>query len=136
MKYMLDTNICIYLIKKKPQAVIERLEQTDISQVCISSITLSELEYGVSKSKRPEQNKIALFEFLTPVEVAHYDDVAAQKYGALRALLEKRGAPIGSLDTLIAAHALSLESILVTNNEREFDRVPELKIENWANPST
>ena len=134
MKYMLDTNICIYLIKKKPQAVIERLEQTDISQVCISSITLSELEYGVSKSKRPEQNKIALFEFLTPVEVAHYDDVAAQKYGALRALLEKRGAPIGSLDTLIAAHALSLESILVTNNEKEFGRVPELKTENWANP--
>ncbi len=135
MKYMLDTNICIYLIKKKPQAVIERLEQTDISQVCISSITLSELEYGVSKSNRPEQNKMALFEFLTPVEVAHYDDLAAQKYGALRALLEKRGAPIGSLDTLIAAHALSLESILVTNNEREFDRVPELKIENWANPN-
>ncbi len=135
MKYMLDTNICIYLIKKKPQAVIERLEQTDISQVCISSITLSELEYGVSKSMRPEQNKMALFEFLTPVEVAHYNDVAAQKYGALRALLEKRGAPIGSLDTLIAAHALSLESILVTNNEREFDRVPELKTENWANPS-
>ena len=135
MKYMLDTNICIYLIKKKPQAVIERLEQTDISQVCISSITLSELEYGVSKSMRPVQNKMVLFEFLTPVEVAYYNDVAAQKYGALRALLEKRGAPIGSMDTLIAAHALSLESILVTNNEREFGRIPELKVENWANPS-
>ena len=129
---MLDTNICIYIIKKKPTDVIERFRQTRISQVGISSITLSELEYGVAKSSKPDQNQFALAQFLAPLEILSYGDEAAQQYGRLRAFLEKQGTPIGSLDMLIAAHALSTDSTLVTNNEKEFNRVPNLKIDNWA----
>jgi len=133
MKYMLDTNICIYLIKQKPAAVLERFRQTDISEISISSITLSELFYGVSKSSIPEQNFMALTQFVAPLEILPFDGGAAQYYGDLRAHLEIQGTPIGSLDMLIAAHALSIESTLVTNNEKEFNRVPSLKIENWVN---
>jgi tRNA(fMet)-specific endonuclease VapC len=132
MKYMLDTNICIYIIKQKPQAVIERFVQTEISQIGISSITLSKLLFGVSKSSKPDQNKIALAQFIAPLEIMPYDDQAALCYGDLRACLEKQGQPIGSLDMLIAAHALSINSTLVTNNEKEFIRIPDLKIENWV----
>lgn len=132
MKYMLDTNICIYVIKERPRSVIRRLRRIDILDVCTSSITLSELEYGVSKSSRPSQNKMALAEFLAPIEVVPYGDMAAQEYGRLRAHLEKHGTPIGSLDMLIAAHALSLGCALVTNNEDEFGRVPRLRVQNWA----
>ena len=132
IKHMLDTNICIYLIRQRPAQVIERLQRARISELGISAITLSELEYGVSKSRRPEQNKIALAEFLAPLEVVPYDDTAAQQYGHVRAYLEGRGRSIGSLDLLIAAHALSVRCILVTNNEREFSRVPDLQTENWA----
>ena len=132
MKYMLDTDICIYIIKRKPVAVIKRLRKISISQVGISSITLSELEYGVAKSSKPDQNQFALTQFLAPLEILPYGDEAAQRYGRLRAFLEDQGTPIGSLDMLIAAHALSIGSILVTNNEKEFDRVPDLKIDNWV----
>jgi len=129
MKYMLDTNICIYVIKQKPAAVLERFRQTDLSEISISSITLSELFYGVSKSSKPEQNFVALTQFAAPLEILPFGGEAAQYYGDLRAHLEKRGTPIGSLDMLIAAHALSLSSTLITNNEKEFNRVPNLKIE-------
>jgi tRNA(fMet)-specific endonuclease VapC len=132
IKYMLDTNICIYIIKKKPTDVIERFRQTRISQVGISSITLSELEYGIVKSSKPDQNQFALAQFLAPMEILPYGDEAAQQYGRLRAFLEKQGTPIVSLDMLIAAHALSLGCILVTNNEKEFNRVPNLNIDNWV----
>lgn len=132
IKYMLDTNICIYIIKKKPIDVIERFRQTQISQVGISSITLSELEYGIIKSSKPDQNRFALAQFLAPMEILPYGDEAAQQYGRLRAFLEKQGSPIGSLDMLIAAHALSIDCILVTNNEKEFNRVPNLNIDNWV----
>ncbi len=131
MEFMLDTNICIYIIKCRPSNVIERFKQTKISQIGISSITLSELLYGVSKSSKPEQNQVALAQFIAPLEILPYDDEAAHYYGDLRAHLEKRGTPIGSLDMLIAAHALSITCTLVTNNEKEFNRVPKLKIENW-----
>ena len=133
MKYMLDTNICIYIIKRKPHTVIERFLRTDISQIGISSITLSELLYGVSKSSKPEQNQIALMQFMAPLEILPYGDDAAQYYGNLRVHLEKQGTPIGSLDMLIAAHALSTACTLITNNESEFSRVTNLKIENWVN---
>ena len=133
MKYMLDTNICIYLIKQKPTAVLTRLRTTNISEISISSITLSELFYGVSKSSKPEQNFLALTQFVAPLEILPFNGEAAQYYGNLRAHLEKQGTPIGSLDMIIAAHALSLGSILVTNNVKEFRRVPNLNIENWAN---
>ena len=132
IKYMLDTNICIHIIRKKPGAVLRRLQRSRVSDIGISSITLSELEYGVAKSSKPQQNKLALTEFLAPIEILPYDDLAAQQYGELRAHLERKGKPIGSLDMLIAAHALSLKCILVTNNEVEFRRVPKLNIENWT----
>jgi tRNA(fMet)-specific endonuclease VapC len=131
MKYMLDTNTCIYVIRQKPLNVIERFKKVEISQVGISSITLSDLLYGVSKSSKPEQNQMALAQFIAPLEILAYGDEAAQYYGSIRAFLEKQGAPIGSLDLLITAHALSLEYILVTNNEKEFNRIPNLKIDNW-----
>ena len=132
MKFMLDTNTCIYIIKRKPPDVIERFNQTEISQIGISSITLSELLYGVSKSSKPEQNQMALTQFIAPLEILSYGDEAAQYYGDLRAHLEKQGTPIGSLDMLIAAHALSITCTLVTNNEKEFIRIPNLKIDNWV----
>jgi tRNA(fMet)-specific endonuclease VapC len=132
MKLMLDTNTCIYIIKRKPPDVIERFYQTEISQIGISSITLSELFYGVSKSSKPEQNQVALTQFIAPLEILPYGDESAQYYGDLRAHLEKQGTPIGSLDMLIAAHALSINCTLVTNNEKEFIRISNLKIENWA----
>ena len=132
IKYMLDTNICMYIIKQKPQNIIERFRQAQVSEIGISSITLSELEYGVMKSAKPEQNKLALAQFVAPIEISAYDDVAAQHYGKIRARLERQGTPIGSLDMLIAAHALSINSVLITNNESEFGRVSHLKIENWA----
>ncbi len=132
IKYMLDMNICIYIIKKKPENVIARFRQIQVSEVGISSITLSELEYGVMKSAKPEQNKLALAQFIAPIEIPAYDHVAAQHYGNIRALLERQGTPIGSLDMLIAAHALSQNSVLITNNESEFKRISNLKIENWA----
>lgn len=130
--YMLDTNICIYIIKQKPPNVIERFKQTEISQIGISSITLSELFYGVSKSSKPEQNQIALAQFVAPLEILAYDDEAAHHYGGLRAGLEKQGTPLGSLDMLIAAHAISLNCVLITNNEKEFSRIPNLRIDNWV----
>ncbi len=132
MKYILDTNICIYIIKKRPVQVIEHLRNLSISEVGISSITLSELEYGVEKSKKKKQNKIALTGFIAPLEIAVYDEQAAIVYGKIRAYLEKIGQPIGPLDLLIAAHAISLNSSLVTNNEKEFNKIPMLKVENWV----
>ena len=132
MEFMLDTNICIYIIKRKPLDVIERFKQTEISRIGVSAITLSELSYGVSKSSKPEQNQMALAQFIAPLEILPYGDDAAQYYGTLRTHLEKHGTPIGSLDMLIAAHALSADCSLVTNNEKEFIRIPNLKIENWV----
>ena len=132
IKYMLDTNICIYIIKQKPKNIIERFRQAQVSEIGVSSTTLSELEYGVMKSAKSEQNKLALVQFIAPIEISAYDDVAAQHYGKIRAHLERQGTPIGSLYMLIAAHALSINSVLITNNESEFKRVSNLKIENWA----
>ena len=132
MRYMPDTNICIYLIKKKPPQVIHRLQSLRISDVCLSSITLAELEYGVEKSERPEQNRWALTEFLAPMDILPFDDAAARKYGTLRRYLEKTGKLIGAMDMLIGAHALSLGAVLVTNNADEFCRIENLSIENWV----
>ncbi len=135
MRYMLDTNICIYLIKQKPPRVLERFRQNRVDQIGVSSITVSELMYGVEKSSKPRQNLMALAMFTAPLEIAAYGDEAVAAYGALRYRLEKQGSPMGALDTLIAAHALSLDCVLVTNNEKEFNRVSGLRIENWVNRS-
>jgi len=132
MIYLLDTNICIYIIKKKPLSVINKLRKLDISNVAISSITLSEMEYGISKSSSKERNKLALTEFLAPIEILPYDDNAANYYGDIRSNLEKSGQTIGPLDTLIAAHTLALNAVLVTNNMNEFSRVKNLVVENWV----
>ncbi len=132
MKYLLDTNICIYIIKRKPITVFERLSSLEIGEVGISSITLAELEFGVYKSMDPEKNSEALLQFLTPLEVVDFSFEAAVMYGKIRAELEKQGNPIGSMDYLIGAHALSLDLILVTNNNREFNRIKGLTIENWV----
>ena len=132
MTHLLDTNICIYLINNQPESVVSKLRSKDIEQVGISSITLSELEYGVEKSAFPEQNRIALIEFLTPFRLVEFGQAAAHEYGRIRASLERMGQTIAPMDMLVAAHAVAEGVILVTNNEREFERVPKLKIENWA----
>jgi tRNA(fMet)-specific endonuclease VapC len=132
MKYLLDTNICINLIKKRPAGVLREMVKQLVGDVGVSSITVAELQYGVVRSAQVERNRAALEQFLAPLAIADFDIAAALAYGAVRALLERRGAPIGSLDTLIAAHALSLNITLVTNNEREFSRVPGLAIATWA----
>lgn len=131
MKYLLDTNICIYLIKDKPISVRHHFEAHIIGDVGVSSITVAELQYGAEKSQQIERNLAALQQFFLPLVIADFDMAAAYRYGRIRAYLEKQGTPIGSLDMLIAAHALSLGVTLVTNNVKEFTRVPELRLENW-----
>jgi tRNA(fMet)-specific endonuclease VapC len=132
MKYMLDTNMCIYIIKKHPANVLKKFTVLDVGDVCISSITLAELMYGVHKSHHPQKNKAALEEFTSPLEIVSFDEETASHYGHIRASLEKKGIPIGPLDMMIAAHAQCLGSILVTNNKKEFSRIPHLKIEDWV----
>ena len=132
MRYMFDTNICIYIIKQKPVSVIQRLLEHEPDEICISAITHAELQYGVEKSKLPEKNMAALTLFLSSVNVLDFETKAAIEYGRIRAELEKKGTPIGGMDMLIAAHARAESTILVTNNTREFCRVTDLQIENWT----
>ncbi len=132
MTHLLDTNICIYLIKEQPESVVRQMQSKEIEQVGISTITLSELEYGVAKSQYTERNRVALIEFLTPFRILDFDQAAAHEYGRIRTFLEEKGQLIGPMDLLIAAHAIARNLVLVTNNEREFQRVAALKIENWA----
>lgn len=133
MKLMLDTNICIYIIKQKPPVVLKHFLDYQIGDIGLSSITLSELSYGVAKSRHKEKNAKALMEFMIPLQIAPYDEAAATAYGEIRANLEHAGTPIGAMDLLIAAHAVSLGIPLVTNNAREFARLPNLKVLNWTN---
>ncbi len=128
---MLDTNICIYIIKNRPSSVLDRLVASPTEDVGISVITAAELRFGASKSARPERNHDALNEFFSPFEMALFDEPATKVYGTIRAGLEKQGRPIGPMDLLIAAHALNLDVRLVTNKAREFKRVSGLEIDNW-----
>jgi tRNA(fMet)-specific endonuclease VapC len=132
MKFLLDTDACIYVIKRKPPQVLRRFRSHSSGDIGVSSITVAELEYGVQKSQSPEENQCALQQFLVPLVTANFDPRAATVYGRLRAALEAQGTPIGPLDMLIAAHALSLRVTLVTNNVREFSRIPGLQIANWV----
>jgi tRNA(fMet)-specific endonuclease VapC len=132
MKLMLDTNVCIYLIKEHPASVVERFASHIVGDIGISVITLAELEYGVAKSSRPAKNREALEQFVSPLEVAPFDRQATAAYGRLRSTLEKKGQPIGSMDLLIAAHAIGLDVRLITHNVKEFGRVPGLRIQDWA----
>ncbi|MGN0414832.1 MAG: type II toxin-antitoxin system VapC family toxin [Agathobacter sp.] len=132
MRYMLDTNICIYAIKYKPEQVFMRLQEHDPAEICISSVTYAELVYGVEKSKAIEKNRVALALLLANIEIMSFDSLAAESYGKVRADLEKAGTPIGPLDMMIAGHAKSKDYIVVTNNTKEFERVKGLKFENWT----
>lgn len=135
MKWMLDTDTCIALIKRKPPDLIKRLQGKPVGDVGLSSITLAELRHGVAKSERKDQNRSALDQFLLALDIAPFDELASDSYGDVRADLEKRGTPIGPLDTLIAGHALSMNVILVTHNTREFKRIKGLRVDDWLKVS-
>ena len=132
MRYMLDTNICIALIRKKPPTVLAHITKHSITDIALSSITIAELQFGVSKSIVPHQNQQALDHFLLPFTFLDFDHTATSVYGTIRAFLEAQGTPIGALDTLIAAQAIAYDLILVTKNTREFMRVPNLVLEDWT----
>jgi tRNA(fMet)-specific endonuclease VapC len=129
---MLDTNMCIYIINKKSQKILERLKQNKENGLYISTITLAELEFGIENSLFKEKNRIALLEFLTIMNVELFDEKATKEYGIIKKDLKDRNCLIGPLDMLIGAHAKSLKMILVTNNTREFERIKDLRIENWV----
>jgi tRNA(fMet)-specific endonuclease VapC len=128
---LLDTNICIHIINAKPAAVLQRFKGYRMGEIGICSVVAAELAYGVAKSGSA-RNRQALDLFLAPLAILPFDDAALWAYGDLRADLERQGIPIGALDTLIAAHALSLRGTLVTNNIKEFERVPGLQLDNWV----
>ncbi len=132
MRYMLDTNICIYLIKKKPESVLKNLNLHMDEGIAISVITLAELKHGVEASQYPERNAIALNQFLSIVDILPFDDDAAAEYGKICAALRRQGTTIGVMDMLIAAHAKAKGLIIVSNNVREFARVEGLELKNWA----
>lgn len=131
MKYLLDTNTCIYIINKKPPLAVKRIRSKQPEDVAVSTITIAALEYGVYRSRKTDQNRIALLQFLVPLTILDFDQSAAALYGSTRVYLESRGTPIGPMDLLRAAQAASRDLILVTNNEREFSRIQGLQIENW-----
>lgn len=132
MIYLLDTNICIYIINRKPPSILKRIHTMKPEQVAISTITIAELEYGAAHSRRPSENRIALIQFLFPFEILDFDQMAAAEYGSIRATLAGKGRSIGPMDMLLAAQAKSRDLVLVTNTEREFRRVEGLRVENWA----
>ena len=132
MKYLLDTNICIYVINKKAPALLRRLQSHRPDQFALSTITLAELAYGVVRSKRPEQNRTALLSFVFPFKIIDFDQAAALEYGWIRGYLESQGRVIGPMDLLLAAQARSRGLTVVTNNEKEFNRIPALSVENWT----
>ena len=131
MRYMLDTNVLINCIRRRSDKLLKRLSDMDPSDVCISSLTYAELVHGVEKSKEVERNRFALALMLANFEILDFDVNAANDYGKIRADLESKGGPIGPFDMLIAAHALSRDCVLVTNNTREFQRVAGLKVVDW-----
>ena len=131
MRYMLDTNICIYVINERPVQVLERFLEHETEGLGVSTVTVAELRFGVRKSGS-RRNAALLDRFLAPLEVADFDSRAAAAYAEVRHALERKGTPIGPLDTQLAGHALGLGATLVTNNLREFDRVPKLRVANWA----
>jgi tRNA(fMet)-specific endonuclease VapC len=132
MTYLIDTNICIYLIKRRDRELQRHFEQYQPYDMGVSAVTVAELQYGVAKSRHIDRNRHALLRFLTPFEILPFDDRDAEQFGVLRALLEARGHPIGPYDVEIASQALARQLTLVTNNDREFLRVPGLRVEDWT----
>ena len=132
MRYLLDTNICIYLIKNRPPSLRSRFDKLRVGDVAVSAITCCELQFGVANSARPAANEAALAQFLAPLLVLDFPASASDIYGRIRAALQKAGRPIGNYDLLLAAHAMALDLTLVSNNAKEFSRVKGLKLENWT----
>ncbi|HIK09129.1 MAG TPA: type II toxin-antitoxin system VapC family toxin [Oscillatoriaceae cyanobacterium M33_DOE_052] len=132
MRFLLDTNICIYILKRKPISVLQRFQKIDAADIGLSIVTLAELEYGAAKSQNPERNRAALETFLQPFEIVGLTANDARQFGEIRADLERRGELIGGYDMLIAAQALNRGLIVVTNNVREFRRIRGLAVENWV----
>ncbi len=132
MMFLIDTNICIYIMNDHPPEVIQKFREIGVGNIYISSITVSELQYGACKSKHIKKNIKRLEEFLRPFVILAYDETASNYYGKIRSHIEKQGNVIGPLDMLIAAHALSENLTLITNNEKEFKRIRLLKVENWV----
>jgi len=132
MKYLIDTNICIYIMNNHPPEVFKKFRQVSVGEVGISSITVSELYYGACKSRKRSHNIKRVEEFLYPFEILAYDESAAREYGKIRSHLEKQGLVIGPLDMLIAAHAISKNLTIITNNTKEFNRIQSLRVENWV----
>ncbi len=128
---MLDTSICVELLRGRTPGVLDRMRSLAVDEVAISSITLAELQYGVAKSANPAKHAVLLAEFCAPLDILPFDALAAETYGRVRTAIERDGTPIGPLDTLIASHALAIDVILVTNNDREFRRVSGLRVESW-----
>jgi tRNA(fMet)-specific endonuclease VapC len=129
--YLLDSNICIYIINGRPRKVVQKIKEYNPPEIKLSSISIAELEYGVSKSENREKNRQALINFASAFDIVNFND-DAEIYGMIRADLEKNGQVIGPYDMQIAAQAISRNMVLVTNNVKEFCRVKNLKIENWA----
>ena len=134
IRYLIDTDTCIFAINRRPgyERVLARMDGLLYGQVLISIMTLCELEAGIAKSARQDHNRHRVEHFIARLEVAPLDEPVAKRYGDVRAFLERRGKQIGPMDTLIAAHALSLGAVLVSNNTKEFSRVPSLRLQNWA----
>jgi len=129
--YLLDTNICIYIIKQNPKYVIDKLNKLKMDDIKLSSVSIAELEYGIAKSARSGENKAALIEFMSPFEIIPFDESDAEIYGCIRADLERKGLTIGPYDLQIAAQAINRDFTLVTNNVKEFKRISNLKLINW-----
>jgi len=132
LKYLLDTNICIYIAKQKPVAVMKKFEELEVGEIAMSVITYGELLYGAGKSHSPVRAQSKLIELVTLVPALGLNEDVAKHYGDIRVSLEKIGKPIGNNDLWIASHARAMKLVLVTNNTREFNRVPDLEIENWV----
>jgi len=130
--YLLDTNICIYAIKNKPECVLKQIKDKSRNGIFISSLTIAELEFGVENSINKDANRIALLKFISIFNFLCFDDMDAIPYGKLKAKLRKEGKIIGPIDMLLAGQAISKDLILITNNTKEFNRIENLKLENWA----
>ncbi len=132
MKFLLDTNICVFLIRNQFESIREHIRSHQVGEIGVSAITESELRFGADKSSDPAKNHAVLERFFLTLPVLAFDSGCAREYGRIRAFLEKKGTPIGSLDMLIAAHALGQGLTIVTNNTGEFKRVPGLRVVDWT----
>ena len=131
-RYMLDTDMCSYIIKERPESVRQRFQTIAMEQLCVSVVTYAELIYGVERSSSKRVNRPIIEDFVRHLDVMDWDTEAADQYGVIRAELEAAGTPIGAMDMMIAAHAKSTKAVLVTNNQKHFTKVKGLKIENWT----